>query len=455
MLPVDTIAAISTAQGPAGIAIVRVSGSGAFSIAAKVAGAKAIAAATGHDAHFPCAHFAHFRNPATGTVVDEGVLLLFKAPHSYTGEDVAEFQGHGGRLPSSSLLAAIIAAGARQANAGEFTQRAFLNGKIDLVRAEAVMDFIGAASARAAASAREQLSGALSAKLSAIYSAVISVESDVEHLLDFDEGEIDDSFYQSAHFRVVSTLHDVESLLATWRTGSLLRDGAMVVICGRPNAGKSSLMNALLGRNRAIVSPQAGTTRDSIEEPFSIHGIPVRLVDTAGLRIASGDIEAEGIARAKALIERADVAIEVIDAANPDAAALATAALAGNRIPALNKIDTIPSNSDVLHIPGIIPISAKNGDGLNSLIDAVALKLDAAPAEESEIAVSERHRQCLDLAHRHLEDASLALSMPDGSRLVEAASSLAIAAQSIGAITGKSWSNDLLDSIFGKFCVGK
>ncbi|MBP5543066.1 MAG: 50S ribosome-binding GTPase, partial [Kiritimatiellae bacterium] len=270
----DTIAAISTAVGPGGISVVRVSGPDAFAIAEMVAGIRPPDCAS-----FPFARFAHFRNPVEGVAADNGILIFFKAPRSYTGEDVVEFQGHGGRMPSSLVLAAVLAAGARQADPGEFTRRAFLNGKIDLARAEAVMDFIGAASLRAAAAAREQLEGALSAKVGAIYEAIVSVEADVEHLLDFEEGEIGDSFLLDALARCRAALSETEALLATWRTGTMLREGALVVICGKPNAGKSSLLNALLGRDRAIVSPVAGTTRDAIEEPFQVEGVPVRLVD--------------------------------------------------------------------------------------------------------------------------------------------------------------------------------
>lgn len=446
----DTIAAISTAAGPGGIAVVRVSGPGAFAVAKAVAGT-----APAGGAAFPMARFAHFRNPATGADADEGVLLLFRAPRSYTGEDVAEFQGHGGRMPSSRLLAAAIAAGARQAEPGEFTRRAFLNGKIDLARAEAVMDFIGAASERAASAAREQLDGALSRKVGAIYDAVVSIEADVEHLLDFEEGEIGDGFQADALDRCRAALAATDALLATWRTGALLREGALVVICGRPNAGKSSLMNALLGRDRAIVSPMAGTTRDAIEEPFLAGGVPVRLVDTAGLRDGAEAVEAEGIARAEALVARAAVAIEVVDATEPGWRGAVAAAAAAGRIAALNKIDAAsPATAQAAEGAGAIPISAKTGLGLEALVAAIAARLDVLPGGEGDVAVSERHRQCLDDARSRLVDAEAALG-EGGSGLVPAAASLAAAAQSLGAITGRTWSEDLLDSVFGRFCVGK
>jgi tRNA modification GTPase len=446
----DTIAAISTAVGPGGISVVRVSGSDAFAVAETVAGIR-----PPDSASFPFARFAHFRNPVEGVAADNGILIFFKAPRSYTGEDVVEFQGHGGRMPSSLVLAAVLAAGARQADPGEFTRRAFLNGKIDLARAEAVMDFIGAASVRAAAAAREQLEGALSAKVGTIYEAIVSVEADVEHLLDFEEGEIGDSFLHDALARCRAALSETEALLATWRTGTMLREGALVVICGKPNAGKSSLLNALLGRDRAIVSPVAGTTRDAIEEPFQVEGVPVRLVDTAGLRSGAGEIEAEGIARAEALVERAAVAVEVIDATAPSWREDAVAALGKERVAALNKIDAAAPEAaiDAAGI-GAVAISAKTGAGLDSLLGAIAARLDLLPGGEGEVAVSERHRRCLAEARGQLVEAVASLEC-GGDGLVPAASSLATAARALGEITGRVWSGDLLDSIFSRFCVGK
>lgn len=456
----DTIAAISTAAGPAGIAVVRVSGPDAFAIAHTVAGGAVPSQMTvpsGPAA--PMARFAHFRDPSSGAIADEGILLLFRAPRSYTGEDVAEFQCHGGRLPPAQVLAAAVSAGARPAAPGEFTRRAFLNGKIDLARAEAVMDFIGAASECAAAAAREQLQGALSRRIDSLYSATLSLEADVEHLLDFDEGEIGGSFLDDALSRCRAILAECRALTATARRGTLLREGALVAICGRPNAGKSSLMNALLGRNRAIVSPIAGTTRDSIEEPFVVAGIPVRLVDTAGLREGAGDIEAEGIARAEAIIARADVAVEVIDATLPDSSDAAEAALRAGRIPALNKIDaarnlTAASSGQQLQAPeGAVLVSALTGEGLEALLAAIAARLDAMPGENG-AAVSERHAQCIAETEASLGQAVSALETGD-SAIVPAAASLAAAAQSLGRITGRVWSEDLLNAVFGRFCVGK
>lgn len=438
----DTIAAIATAPGPAGISIVRISGPLAFDAARKICGidpgGKRLEA-----------RYATFSNPATGEKTDDGIVLFFKSPNSYTGEDVAELQGHGGRLPASRLLCAALAAGARMAEPGEFTRRAFLNGKIDLARAEAVMDFIGAASDRAAAAAREQLDGRLSGEVNALFDAIVAIEADVEHLLDFDEGEIPPDFNLAAARRCRETMNAAARLLASWRQGRFLREGALVVICGKPNVGKSSLLNAILGRNRAIVSPIAGTTRDSIEEPVVISGIPVRLVDTAGLRAAGDVIEAEGVSRAEELVSRADVVVEVADATDPAATFSASAA---NRIKVFNKADL--GEGGALREEDALLLSAKTGDGVETLLAEIAGHLDDSGGENAAPGVSERHRECLAETRQALEEAAQALELGDEG-LVVAAEKLAQAAQATGRVTGRVWSDELLDVVFGKFCVGK
>ena len=514
----DTITAIATAQGPAGIAIVRVSGPDAFTVAEKVAGKT-----PDDNGRLLRARYATFRNPTTGEAVDDGILLLFRAPHSYTGEDVAELQGHGGRMPSARLLDAAIAAGARPAEPGEFTRRAFLNGKLDLARAEAVMDFIGAASERAAAVAREQIDGKLSKRADVLFDAIVAIEADVEHLLDFDEGEVDAGFAEEAARRCRAAADGARQLAAGWRTGAYLREGALAVICGRPNAGKSSLLNALLGRDRAIVSPVAGTTRDAIEEATPIRGIPVRLVDTAGLRETADGIEAEGVARAEALIRRADLVLEVIDCTAEDAEEEAARAAERGRIAVMNKSDlkgsaTLggggggllpPAPPDdapscpvgpTLHYEargrttsgrqqgdapdskrttargtpptasgqqqdgtaptasgqqqdGIVAVSAKTGEGIEALKEEIGARLDNGTTANGE-AVSARHRECLEEAARWLASAEAALEQGDEG-LVAAAEGLALAAQAAGRITGRVWGEELLDAVFGKFCVGK
>lgn len=437
----DTIAAIATAPGPAGVSIVRISGADAHAIGTKLSRALP-------SEERLTAHYARFRHPKTDAVIDDGIILFFRAPHSYTGEDVVELQGHGGRLPSSRLLEIALAAGARPAEPGEFTRRAFLNGRIDLARAEAVMDFIGASSDRAAASAREQLDGRLSRGIDTIFDDIVSVEADVEHLLDFDENEIPEDFEANAVDRCRRILVLLDRMLASWRTGAFLREGALVVICGLPNAGKSSLLNALLGRNRAIVSPVAGTTRDSIEESLIINGIPVRLVDTAGLRETKECIEAEGVMRAEELVSRADLVIEVVDATSDNS----RISNGKERIVVFNKIDLLGDASDFQE-RGIC-ISARTGEGIDSLTDEISRRLDDGKNDGGSEGVSARHRSCLLEAQEAMDNAVSALAM-GGEGLVVAANYLAQAAQAVGGITGRIWSEELLDVVFGKFCVGK
>lgn len=438
----DTIAAIATAPGPAGVSIVRISGADAHTIGTKLS--KALPSG-----EKLTAHYAHFRHPDSNEIIDDGIILFFRAPNSYTGEDVVELQGHGGRLPSSRLLEIALLAGARPAEPGEFTRRAFLNGRIDLARAEAVMDFIGASSDRAAVSAREQLDGRLSKGVDAIFDDIVAVEADVEHLLDFDENEIPEDFEANAIERSRKILSAIDKMLSAWRTGAFLREGALVVICGLPNAGKSSLLNALLGRNRAIVSPIAGTTRDSIEESLIIHGIPVRLVDTAGLRVAEDGIEAEGVSRAEELVSRADLVIEVIDASQliPE-----EYKAADGRITVFNKVDLL-SDEIKSKLNGIC-ISAMRGDGIDLLIEEIANRLDEGTGDGGAEGVSARHRGCLIEARNAIENAANALAI-GGDGLVIAANYLAQAAQSVGHVTGRIWSEELLDVVFGKFCIGK
>ncbi len=512
----DTIAAIATAPGAAGVAIIRISGNNAFSVAGKcivnsefgirnselsdqLKGGTLSSASvtqnhatdhkpliTGHSTlnsqpstlnTAPKALYSRFRNPDTGEIVDDGIVLCFKAPHSYTGEDVVEFQGHGGRMPSSRVLRAVIAAGARMAEPGEFTRRAFLNGKMDLTRAEAVMDFIGATSDRAAASAREQLSGKLSKGINELFDRVITVEADVEHLLDFNEDEVPADFNLDAQTRLAEISKDLEEYIASWRHGAILREGALVVLSGKPNAGKSSLLNALLGKKRAIVSPIAGTTRDTIEEGLVINGLPVRLVDTAGLREAQDGIEAEGVTRAEELIQKADLVIHVMSteensefgirsSESEDSEAQLNSQLstfnfgknselsrASHAIIAYNKCDLLSS-----HIPELKPnevcVSALRGDGIEMLKEMIAAHLDKDKGENGDLGVSERHRACLEEATKAVTGASEALALGDGG-LVIAAENLSQAADALGRITGRVWAEELLDAVFGKFCVGK
>ena len=468
----DTIVALATAPGRAGVAIVRVSGPGAWAIGAKIAGLPAASRSL-------AGTFRHVRFRARGgEVADDGVILFFAAPRSYTGEDVVELQCHGGGIPSRLLLEAAVAAGARPAEPGEFTKRAFLNGKIDLAQAEAVMDLVAARTDRAAAAARAQMDGRLSNDVNAAFDALLDVHASIEHLLDFDEDEIPATFCADAAESLRALEERLRRLVSNWHAGHLLREGALAVISGLPNAGKSSLLNALLGRDRAIVSAIPGTTRDSIEESFDVDGIPVRLVDTAGLRAEASDaIEAEGVARSEALIRDADLHLRVVDASVPLPAdeARAIAALPPDRtILVLNKCDLVETGNgeqgtgnrewrtENLLSPISYPlspicacrVSARTGANLGELTRRMAELLASDEAAASAPEISERHRREIERAREAVGAAREWLAQC-GEGLVLAAQRLAEGAEALGRVTGRVWSEELLDTVFGKFCVGK
>ena len=418
----DTIAAIATAPGRGGVAVVRVSGPDAWAVAAKVTG-RALAA---EDAgRFFRARFAD---------VDDGLMLVFRGPRSYTGEDAVELQGHGGSVAPRRVLEACLAAGARLARRGEFTLRAFLNGRLDLSEAEAVIDLVDARTTRAAADAFARLGGALSRPFEHLYADAIDLSSRLEHALDFDEGELPPSFAEETASQLAALRQRTERLIATAREGRLLREGALVVLAGAPNAGKSSLMNALLGTDRAIVADAAGTTRDSIEEGLQIGNWLVRLTDTAGLRAASDAVEAEGVERAEALIAKADLVV-ALDCDIPGAL----------RVHAKCDLDS-PNG-----LKGL-PVSAKTGEGLEALKAAIAERLAAQASrgdEESGADVTTRQKALLVRAADALRRAASAAD------LAVTANEVRTAASEIGRIVGKTYSDDLLDALFSRFCVGK
>ena len=478
----DTIAAIATAEGPAGVAVVRISGPEAWQVAERVVGCKGgrLAGRTG-------GRFLHaqFVEADRGEAVDDGVVLLFRAPASFTGEDVVELQGHGGQAASRAVLRAALAAGARLAEPGEFTRRAFLNGRMDLTQAEAVMDLVHARSERAARAARAQLSGSLGKEVDSYYAEVTALCADVAAQLDFEEGELPARVRGEAEARLDKVRGQLAQLLATRREGRLLRDGALVVIGGCPNAGKSSLLNALLGTDRAIVSSFAGTTRDTIEEGMVLDGIPVRLVDTAGLREATSSVEQEGVARARQALEQADLIIYLIDASRPlsgqhPAFAWNTAQM----LVVMNKMD-LPLRVDPTEAmqmlasrpqapgehnqaPGmhqerpigrqtrisVLPLSLKTGAGLPELKAAMAEQLGLERQAPVHTTVTERHGAELAQADQALARGRELLAGGDAN-LVLAAGELRRAAEALGRIIGRNYTHDLLDQIFSRFCVGK
>lgn len=430
------------------MAVVRVSGPAAFRIASEVTGCKVDTSMAGrffHSAFHPVGP----RVPVRQQPIDDGLVLVFASPRSYTGEDVVELQGHGGSIAPRRVLEACLAAGARLARRGEFTQRAFLNGRLDLGMAEAVIDLVDARTERGADDAAARLMGAASRPLEEMYVAAIDLSSRVEHALDFSEDELPEGFSESVSRDVARLASLVERKLSTAREGRILREGALVVLCGRPNAGKSSLMNALLGEGRAIVSDEAGTTRDTIEEGAEIGGWPVRLVDTAGLREAEGEVEREGVRRAEALVAQADVVLHVIE---PGDEAPAPLGIPPSAIRVFSKCDTTPPpNRPTTQLL----TSAKTGEGIDALKDAIAARLGqiaAKSAEETGADVTTRQKEALLAARTALASANGAL---EAGEWTIAANELRSASEALGRLLGKVYSDDLLDALFSRFCVGK
>ncbi len=466
----ETIAAIATAPGRGGVAVVRVSGPEAHQVASTLTGRRVDASSAGH--------FFHATFHAGNQVIDDGLVLVFAAPHSYTGEDVVELQGHGGSVAPRRVLEACLAAGARLARRGEFTERAFLNGRLDLGAAEAVIDLVDARTERAADDAVARLGGASARELESLYLAAIEISSQIEHALDFDESELPEDFGAGLTADITALRARIARKLTTAREGRILRDGALVVLAGAPNAGKSSLLNALLGEGRAIVSDEAGTTRDSIEEWMEIGGWPVRLVDTAGLRTAEGAIEAEGVTRAEALIQEADLVLRLTSAegvcpplvsaegdcplfANGDSPQMMRS-VDGREISVVSKCDLLQRGQSPKEggqspqaISETLLVSSKTGIGLEDLKNEIAARLArlaTKDAEETGADVTTRQKECLLNGQDALDRATAAL---DSADWVVAANELRAAAESLGRILGKVYSEDLLDALFSRFCVGK
>jgi tRNA modification GTPase len=453
----DTIAAIATAPGDAGIAVLRVSGPGAFAVADSVFRCRA----PKPSARVPGTFVFGRVVDAEGSPIDAALLLIMRAPSSYTGEDTIEIQSHGGSLIARRILRRLLEAGARAAEPGEFTRRAFLNGKMDLLQAEAVQDLIRARSDRAATAAREQLSGSLTRSIDAVYNDILGVAANIEATLDFPDDELPADILRGVADQLAASIRAAEELLSTWDEGHLLRDGASIVISGKPNVGKSTLLNTLLGRDRAIVSSVPGTTRDVIEEGLVLGGIPVRLIDTAGLRDTECEIEREGVRRSRLQMEDADLHIHVVDASQPadreDFDNLSRLDSA-RTIVVFNKMDLPEGASSSLKLvaPVCIHTCLRDGRGVQELkseIERLLLKVHHV-GESHRAVISERHRQLLDQGLAEMREALAHLRESDAESDL-AASLLRDALESIGEISGKSYSEELLDRIFSSFCIGK
>jgi len=450
----DTIAAVATAPGRGGVAVVRVSGPEAFQVAEHL---------TGHTPKPRRFSLEPIKTPDS-TLIDTAVVLGFKGPHSYTGEDVVEFQCHGGSVTPRRVLEACLASGARLAHRGEFTERAFLNGRLSYEEAESVLDLVDAKTDRGADAALRRLTGESRRDTQDIYKVLVDLSSTVEHALDVSEEELPDGFCANIASSVAAIAARLDAAICRAKEGKILREGALVVIAGPPNAGKSSLLNALLGESRAIVSATPGTTRDSIEEWLDIGGWPVRLVDTAGLRETADAIEGEGVARARDLMEKADIVLNLTPADGDSAGGTYETGGTVVVIEVLSKCDLIiPSPFPVPHSPFPVPrspfpVSAKTGEGLDALRGAIAAALERKAAEPGD-ADSALVRDAAALVEaRALLTPTPPLpnsSTPTLPDLVLLANGVRAAAERLGEGIGATYSADMLNALFSRFCVGK
>jgi tRNA modification GTPase len=441
----DTIVAIATAPAAGGVGIVRLSGPRAQRIAEAISG-KRLAPRR--------ARYARFQD-LDGEAIDDGIALYFAGPASFTGEDVAELQAHGSPVVLRQLVARCIALGARQARAGEFSERAFLNGKLDLAQAEAIADLIAAGDAQAARAARRSLDGVFSQRVEALMAALLAIRVHVEAAIDFADEPLDTLGGGALRERLDAAIGQLAQLQREAERGQKLRDGLHVVLVGPPNAGKSSLLNALAGSERAIVTDLAGTTRDLLRETIRLDGVELTLVDTAGLREAGDAIEAEGIRRARSELARADLALVVLDARAPRAGREAVAdAIAG--VPQVlwlhNKADLLASTPADDDEADHLRVSATTGLGLDELHRRLLALSAGGNTGEGAFSARARHVRALALAGEHLGRARQDLSL---ERLELAADALAQAHSALGEIGGRLSADGLLGHIFSSFCIGK
>jgi tRNA modification GTPase len=454
----DTIAAIATPLGEGGLTVIRLSGPQTLAIAdlsfvpAGKTSLKPSAAPT-HTIHFG-------RVVRQGRVIDEVLVAVMRAPRTFTREDVVEITCHGGLLPAKLILDALLESGARLAEPGEFTKRAFLNGRLDLAQAEAVADLIHSRTELALAAANEQLAGKLSQRINQLRDDLLKTLAHIEAHIDFPDEDIAPDTKEQLLQRLEHGVAFMDELLRTANEGQILRRGLRAAILGRPNAGKSSLLNQLLGHDRAIVSPVPGTTRDTIEETANIRGLPVVFIDTAGLRDAGDELEAEGIRRSRESLARAELILHILDASEPFTGADANflRELKGRKtILVLNKADLprrliLPVDPNA---PLAIEVSCLTGAGLEALKDAIKQRVWSGDirAEMLQVMINSRHQEALKRAREAALRAAEALR--NDLPLELGAMDLRIAVNAVGEIVGKTSTEDLLDSIFSQFCIGK
>lgn len=441
----DTIAAVATAQGRGGVGVVRISGHSLRALAYGILGG------------IPEPRHATYGNflDEKGDVLDQGIALYFPAPHSYTGEEVLELQGHGGPAVLQLLLQRCLDLGARLAQPGEFTRRAFLNDKLDLAQAESVADLIDANTTEAAKSAMRSLRGEFSAEIHGLVADLIHLRMMVEAMLDFPEEEVDTMDLERRDALLNRILSKLKTTLESAKQGSLLREGAHVVIAGQPNVGKSSLLNLLSGEELALVSDTPGTTRDVIRQVIQVRGVPLHIMDTAGLRQSQDEVENMGIARTHQTLSRADLILVLLNAKQGmtacDEAIIAELPADIPRLLVYNKADLLTgeSISDV-EMHGCVFVSAKTGEGLENLLSRLLDAVGWRDHESGAFMARERHLRALQLAQAHLNQAKIVLASAELF-----AEELRLAQNALNEITGEFTSDDLLGEIFSRFCIGK
>jgi tRNA modification GTPase len=459
----DTIAAISTAEGKGGIAIIRISGDKALTVLERffrrTDESKSALDMTSHRLYR-----GQIFDPASKRFIDNVLCVLMKSPHSYTGEDVVEIHSHGGYLVPRRILDTLFKNGLRPASPGEFTLRAFMNGKMDLAQAEAVVDVVNAQTDESLRQAELQLEGALSKEINESKENILDILAEIEAHVDFPEDEMDPMKQEHMSSRTEIAINDLKKLLTTYEEGKIIKDGVYTAILGKPNVGKSSLLNRLIMKDRAIVSPFPGTTRDFIEESIVIKGIPLRLVDTAGLRASADEIESVGIELTKKKANEAEFIIAVFDGSmelDQDDVEIIFGLRSDKSVLVINKID-IPQNLSEQQIHKYLPnheivrTSAKQGIGIDDLKTIIFEKLVGGKdkIEASELLISElRHKIAIEKARESLHSFKEALSRGDSPEFL--AVDLRYALHSLGEITGEVTTEDVLGKIFSKFCIGK
>ena len=453
----DTIAAIATAQAPSAIGILRLSGPDTCAILDGVfcpKNGKPMSAQDGRNMVYGTLL------DSAGRVIDNALCVLFRAPNSYTGEDCAEIHCHGSPIVLNEGLTSLFAKGARQAKGGEFTRRAFLNGRMDLIQAEAVVDLIDAETAEAARNAVGQLSGTLSRTVDEIYEALMAVVSRFYAVVDYPDEDIEDLQRAELLDTLRRSENKLQELLATFSRGKLLKSGVPTVILGKPNAGKSSLLNALLGYERAIVTDVAGTTRDTVEEKVRLDHVLLRLIDTAGIRETADSVEKIGVERSRVAAGKASLALLVLDGSAPldaeDESAIAVAEGVANLVVIVNKAD-LPRRIDVGALAdrfdNVISLSAKTGEGITTLTDHITSLYPAGSAAQGELLTNARQADAVSRAWNAVREARSALRIGMTPDVVLSDAENALSA--LGELNGKSLREDLVATIFSRFCVGK